>query len=897
MAMSGSVTIPYLLKPDWMNENENFFGMHHYKRPIPRIFEPNCLVRITSNYPCTILQLNNNHNTEKTFENVMEEIKIITEDVCVLFVNCIFVDNSDSVFKIDYFIGYGTHHHLTHLRCGQDIPPNVLEGTLSFVLVEGDCIQLLVPTIDFPVLREIAAESPDLSSINNFYNDVVGTYDDISGNTFKRKYFAKVDTAGGGGAFYGHYFMGASSQSMARFFLNLTPLNWGGLHEIGHSFDLVFTRNTSQLDVQEVWTNVLPDYYQHTRLSPDEYEANAWLLDPGREATFGQLIAKFHTTPIHEWNLRERLIFLTSFFYKVGHKQLMTAMFAEAIRQLANNEYDVNQFRIMDLVVSCCNTFNVDAVYVNQLVGVKLTDDLTLQDIKYNFNGLPNVFEFLVRPGALSFALIDSDNSVQKDVNLVFREEPPQDLLGAQYGLLKSADTFESFTFRNSSTQLVRSLRAGCYKFVYETGNASRRFRFDTDYVVYNGLSMLPATLNFKTINHSFLLNEQFVFRGVGDGIRSYLTVNYAREIYSFDVFNIRPHGYFSTEVYFSVKIINENAESGEDVLWEVLGYDNEFEPQIFEAPLKIGQTLVIYHREPNRLSWRDNEQFTQMTNTFYVTAEGLMYEYNNIDPVSVLVSRITSTCQYLTLEYPHLIHRSHLIQDQIYAAYRILPSAEQYNIRAIVAGFLPDTSVTSISVLGASNENVLRVVQHQDRLQISTYDNDMPNASHSAYVVLQILRSRQIVFSWLVYGDLPLGTSYYEFQLFDGDILFMDMKESETKRIIVLNGALQQRRLDQIVYRWSDNTFKSIESIDTFPPIQNVLQSLVLLVVGVAILAIIIIVIIIKLIVSPNCVVYQTSPSLPPPPAASARTRTARNVTSRRPTRGVINRSPTPTR
>ncbi|AAZ38242.1 VEF-2 [Agrotis segetum nucleopolyhedrovirus A] len=870
------VAIPFVDKPTWVPYNENFLAVNHYKKPFPYLMKPGSSIQLSTNHPCTIHVLNDDRDTEQ--EQVLDvnnsETRINITKYSIVFINCIFVDNNDSALRVSYSIE-GEHDPLVHIMCGQNTNyANGVDETLSLVFVEGDRIQLLVPRVDLPHLNDLIRDDPDLLTLNNFYNDVIGCYDELAGISFKRKYFAKADINGPGDAFYHTWYMGESYETMKSFYLTPSTLNWGALHEMAHSFDIYFARNTIQVSLQEVWTNIWPDYYQYTRLTTDEYEDKSWMLSPTREVSIGQLVEKFHTTTLHDWDHRERLLYLTAFFYKVGHKQLLTTMFDILIHKILDNKFRLSEFRVIDLIIDCCNKFNVDVCYVNKLVGVREINPVLLEEVKYNFDNAANVYEFLVRPGVLSMGLIDSDDSVQNDANLVFRESAPNDLIGAQYSLLKAENTIYNFTFTNSKTQLVPSLRAGCYKFISETGNSSQRYRFNSDYVVFNGVSMQPAVLNFEPIANSILLNDRFTFFGLGDVIIAYLTVDYSKKLYSFDVVHDRAHAYFPDEIYFSVKIEN----SGEtDVLWEVIGVDNNFKPQVYEAPLKIGQTLVIYHREPPRLYWNVNT-FTQTINRFYLTTYGLVHEDNDINTALPLVWKILDVCQYLTLNYPQLITTSHLIQDHVYLAYRALPSADQSTIYAIISSFLPNTSVTSITAMGSRNQNVLRVTEQNGRLLIVTYESNTPNNTHPIYLVLQLMRARQIIFSTVVYGDLPLRDSFTMFNYPNTTSYLWTMTEIENKRIVVIDGVLQQPRFEQILYKWQNNTFKSIESIEALPPVQDILQSLMLFVVGVTVLVIIIIIIIVKFLVGANkCAIAETIQAPPPP---------GKTITTRRPTR-----------
>lgn len=809
--MNAAVVMPFVDKPKWLDKTFNFLAVHHYKVPVPYVLKSGSTVELSSNYSCIICVLNNDRSTEQILENVIGDVTIEIAVDSVVFVNCIFADNSDAAFKVAYSID-GEYEALTHLICGQN--NDSVDELSSYVFVEGAKIQLLIPQIDLKYLNGLIEQDAGLSSLDNFYNDVIGLYNDISGIVFDRKYFAKADITGPGGAFYGRYFMGQSSESMRSIYLTFSPLNWGALHEMAHSFDVHFVRGTSQVDLVEVWTNIFSDYYQFVRLTPEQYKTAGWMMGSNAQTMLRELVDLVHSNiAIEKWNLWQRLIYLTAFFYKVGHKKLLTALFDTMISQINNNVFHETRFAVIDLIISQCNAFNIDVVYVNQLLGVKNLDKLLLQTVKYNSENTVNVYGFLLKPGTNSFALTDFDYGLRGDVDLTFSETIPRDLIGAHYSLFNNKNVIHHSTFPSSTTrQRLYSLPVGCYKFFYETGNSTRRYQCNTDYIVYDGLSLKPS-VDFLIMQQSLLLNEHFEFLGLSYRKGATLDVDYINNKYIFDIINVRPHTSFNNVIYYSVEISN-------GPVWEVLGDNNIFGPKVLEAPLHVGQTLTIYHREPFRIvssfEIGDNERI----NKFNVTEHGIVRDNDN-DAAKRLITKIINLCDYLSTERPFLTN-SAFIQNTIYLAYQTLTQESQNDIYKTVAPFLPDTNVTSFTALGSNNANILRAREREGLLQIVTYDSNTPNQLYSTYLLLRLLRDDKEIFSLVVNGTMPLWSSQHTIQLQENDIIYMQMQEIRNKRFIVIDGSLQTLETLAIQYQWKNNTFQKLNNNENSIPQYN---------------------------------------------------------------------------
>jgi hypothetical protein len=838
--MTDYVTIPFLEAPSYIKPSNSYYALHHYKKPIPYLLKSGCTVEINTNHACSICVYNNNRLTEQVIFNVMGDERIqITQD-SVVFINNILTNNKDETYRVTYSIE-GEFEPLTHVIMGDNDYRDGVDESSSFVFVEGTWIQLLVPQVDLEHLNGLIEEDIELNQLNDFYTNILNFYNDLTSTVFQRKYFAKADIGGGGGAFYGRYTMGQTSNSMRAFFLTPSHFNWGCLHEIAHSFDAYFVNDLTQISLQEVWTNLFPDYYQYIHLSQDEYLNQGWTFEGKRNEILAKLKLQFGNVSIQNWDFREKLIFLKSFFYKVGHKKLFTDLFNMMRNKLNEGVFNEYTFKTMNLIMYLFNEYGMDVVHVNQLIGVENIDKILEQNIKYNQENSVYVFDFMMQSDVVDFVLTNSNFNIQQDVNLQFKNVHPPDLIGGHYTLIQNMDNIKRSTFTNDTHQLLTSLNGGCYKFFYNTGNSTQRYYCDNGYVLFDGLSLTP-TLNIVPHTHSSMLNENFYFYGLGDLLAASLEINYLENTIHFDVKRNAPHLYFE-DLYFSVNIENL-------AIFEFVGTHNDIDQSVYKFPIKMGQKIIIYHREINRLISAFNT--IDNTNTFTITNQGIQHNNNNV--TSQLINKIVNYCQLVSLEYPLLIESAY-VQNEVYLAVVLLSQSQQNNLYPVIENFLPDTTVTAITAMDFRNRNLLRVNEQDGFLRIVTFNNREPNVN----VAFQLLRNNKPIYSLHVaFDDWIFDTQEY-YELRQNDIIYLEMNDIENKRFIVIDGELRQPPALRVCYRWDRDTFRDMNCQPNCQPINTIIQLLVII--GVIFIIFLLIFIICRLMSSSE---KQTTASVP---------------------------------
>lgn len=794
--MTDHVTIPFVVAPSYVKSSNSYYALHHYKKPIPYLLKAGCVVKLNSNHACVICVYNNNRNTERVIANVKGDRTIDIEVDSVILVNNIMTNNADGTYRVTYSIE-GEHEPLTHVIMGNNDYHDGIDETSSLVFVEGTWIQLLVPQIDLSHLNEMIKDDNNLDTLNDFYTHIIEFYNDLTSTVFSRKYFAKADSGGPGSAYYGRYTMGQSNPSMRAFYLNPTRFNWGCLHEIAHSFDAYFVRNISQVSLREVWTNIMPDYYQYLYFTEEEYLSSGWKYGGRRDAMLAQLKSMCGVVPIQEWDLQQRLVFLTSFFFRLGHKKLMTALFEIMRQQLNAGVFDVFQFKTFNLIMHVFNVHDMDVVYVNQLIGIKDIDTLLTQDIKYNMKNTVNVYDFLIRPNVVNFELTDSDFNVNQNVELTFKNAHPTDMIGAHYSLVMNNNHVHRSTFTNATFQSLSAVSAGCYKFFFTTGNSKRRYRCNTDYIVFDGSSMAPPLI-IQPLMKPALIDETFYFNGLGDDLVATLEIKYEENTIRFTPLTSDPHLYFPHEVYYSVNIENL-------AVFEFMGENNVIEEAFYEFPIRIGQKIILYHREIGRLMSSFNT--TSQTNTFTVTDMGLQHDIST-NVSTRLIEKILNFCERIASNYPRLIESAH-VQNNVYLSTSLLSTFEQNNLLPVLANFLPDTQVTSITLMGSDNSNLLRINEKGGILQIITFDNNTPGVQ----ALFNLLHNQRPIYSLIINDNTVIKASELLYQIQPNDTIHLEMDEPQNKRFIVIDGKLQQPLASAVYYRWRNDTFQNVSN------------------------------------------------------------------------------------
>ncbi|AAZ38294.1 VEF-3 [Agrotis segetum nucleopolyhedrovirus A] len=854
--MSESISIPYLLAPDWALTNINLLVNRHYKQPIPYVIPAGVSVDLNTNYPCTISVLNTNNATEHIYGNVNGDLTVTAQVDSVVFVSSIFVDNSDGQYRVAFEIN-GSRTPLVRVRCGQNnYKSGGIDENQSFVFIEGKYIQLLMPQQDLPFLNDFIQADPELNTLNDYYNTIVDLYNDTTGIGFQRKYFGKCDLSNA--PYVNVHAITDNVLSLQRMFFNFTPRNFTLLHAISFLYNCYF-ENSKSVNLEFVWWHVLPDLYQYTYFTPQEYLEDGFKFQNGRkDEILSDMINNLSTNKINSWESMRRLIFITTFFFRVGHKKLMRDLFKAMTDKIYDENFNIRDFDTLGEIVCLLDGYGIDVVYSCQVVGVQYLDRLLLQKIKYNIENTVNVFEFLVRPGALSFNLVESGNASSNEAVLKFVKTPPLDIIGCHYTLIHNKSNKHKSTFAENTTQSLGHMQPGCYKLFFESGNSKSRHYSNSDYVVFDGTSITPA-IELMPLVHSNLLVETFYLYGQSDRLVAIFVIDYYHKQYVLEIIRPNPNTNFRDSIYYSIEIENV-------VKWDIMGTNEVDALGPFEAPLSLNQSVIIYHAEWERLV---SVFETSNTNVFTTTLQGL--RFGDDDTELALVSKIVNLCEHITAAAPTLMYSSS-IQDNLFLAYNVLSEEQRQYLDSIIAPFLPNTRLTSITILGFNRSNLLRAHEIDGILKIVIFDNANPQTR----VSFRVFRNNQRIYNFEA-SNRPVAAAEHFIELMTDDTIHLST-ENLQNRIIVTNGSLNKPMTREVLMHWKSASFELI-TINTTPDLRPLA-----LVAAVAVL-IIIIVVIYKLLCL-LCLsearrqinkVSPTPPSTPPPVRNRRRTTTQR--------------------
>ncbi|AIZ48682.1 vef-3 [Agrotis segetum nucleopolyhedrovirus B] len=863
--MTESISIPFLLPPNWALTNINLLVGHHYKQPIPYVIPAGVSVELNTNYPCTISILNTDQATENVYWNVNGNLTVTAQVDSVVFVGCIFVDNSDGQYRVEFEIN-GSRAPLVHIRCGENnYKSDGVDENQSLVFIEGKYIQLLMPRQDLPFLNDFMRNDPELDTLNDFYNTIVDLFNDTTGTGFQRKYFGKCDLSHP--SYVNIQAIHTNVLSLQQLFFDLSPRNSNLIMAISYLYVCYFEYSKS-INLEHVWWYVLADLYQYTYFTPQEYLEEGF-KNVRKDETLSDIINNLSTNKINQWAPLRRLIFITTFFFRVGHKKLMRDLFKSMVDKIYDKDFNIRDFDTLDEIVSLLDRYGIDVVYSCQVVGIKYLDRLLLQKIKYNTENTVNVFEFLVRPGVLSLDLVEGGDTSSNEAVLQFIKTPPLDIIGCHYTLMQSKGNEHKSTFTENVTQSFGHMRTGCYKLFFESGNSNSRYNSNSHYVVFDGTSIAPA-IELTPIVHSNLLVEMFYLYGHMTEVEqlhklvAIFVIDYYHNQYVLEVIRRDPNFNFRDSIYYSIEIQNV-------VKWDVMGTNEEgaIDP-IEAAPLSLNQSVIIYHAEAEKLV---SAFETSNTNVFTVTLQGLRCggDDDADDAELALVAKIVKLCEYITASAPTLMYSSS-IQDNLYLAYNTLSEEQRKNLEPIIAPFLPNTRSTSITILGFNRSNLLRAYEIDGFLRIVIFENANP----STRVLFRVLRNNQRIYNFETTTNGPVIASENSIQLLDDDTIHLNT-ENLQNRIIVANGSLNKPTTRDVLMQWKSARFELITIVNT-PDLRPLT-----LVVAVAAL-IIIIIVLFKLLCMlcsggarqqtvsplPSSSPSSSSPPPPPPPLVS---------------------------
>ncbi|XP_042895967.1 uncharacterized protein [Parasteatoda tepidariorum] len=657
MTSSKRLQALWLLKPAWYDFPMSK-GLGHHRIPVGIILAANNKMEIAlesrSLTQVRVRLLNDGRKTEGNF-TVKSSLPgrastFKLDSVSVPFVDCEYLekpptDNRD--IRISYPAGSKTLpiYHFDDKE--EDFFALWDSQDAEFAYVESDYFGLLIPKIDKEATRKLA-NGKRLNDLIIFYDNIFTTYSQFIGLSFeetgtdqnvRNRFFIKADKNGFGLAYYDLPYTAMNSGSVTDFWLDVSPGNWGALHEIGHGHEL---RNLGDetLTVNEVWNNILCFFYQTIKFGKDirtkgtkQREMNiAAILKIGIE--------------VKSWDVIQKLSFLTHMFLKAGQKSFSRfnqltreefdgrpyyasgTLLLEKLMHFFAIEFAVDVYPFMKLAKAAIQEGQLyEHYYVLSSVAYPL--NYIISDVKemldvYNNLGLHHLTS-LVTPTDLKSTQMKNDFTVDID----------NQILGEITGdMLKLMDGSRTVAQQKIQSQIItfQDVPIGVYKVFIEPNAKNMKLAFDDFYAIVHANYSNKLFLTGKVMKDPSLSLDKIKFLGLADNYFANLTANPFKEILTFRFFSSNPHSYFENKKYVSLNVKNQRNE----VLFSKSLDGNSSNTGVFDIPMKGELQVEIFHEETKIRLKTDDPMMdviidrTAKTNYFTVNELGFQNKNKN---------------------------------------------------------------------------------------------------------------------------------------------------------------------------------------------------------------------------------------------------------------------------
>lgn len=124
---------------------------------------------------------------------------------------------------------------------------------------------------------------------------------------------------------------------------------------------------------------------------------------------------------------------------------------------------------------------------------------------------------------------------------------------------------------------------------------------------------------------------DSLVYQGLGDDIRSIVTLNHDDKKLHVTSTNEQIHSYFNNELYMGITLYDQNGTEKKHVTAEGQETSKNFAKQVNGMMFEYGDVVKVYHAESDRLSWYktgeligkgDAKKFKEIS--FKITQNGL---------------------------------------------------------------------------------------------------------------------------------------------------------------------------------------------------------------------------------------------------------------------------------
>ncbi|XP_015921656.2 uncharacterized protein [Parasteatoda tepidariorum] len=619
MTSSKRLQAPWLLKPVWYDFPMTK-GLGHHRIPVGIILAANnkmeCALESRSLTQVRVRLLNDDRKTEGNFTiksslpGRASTFKL--DSVSVPFVDCEYLEKSPTDNR-DIRLSYPTGSKVLPIYRFDDKEEDFFalwdSQDAEFAYVESDYFGLLIPKIDKEATRKLA-DGKRLNDLIIFYDNILTTYSQLIGLSFeetgtdqnvRNRFFIKADKNGFGLAYYDEPYTAMNAGSVTDFWLEISPTNWGALHEIGHGHELKKLGDET-LSVNEVWNNILCFFYQTIKFGKDIRTKGS------KQKAMNLALVLKQGTEVKSWDLIQKLSFLTHMFFKAGQKSF------SRFNQLTREEFNGRPYYASDtlLLEKLMHFFAIEfaldvypfmklakaAIQEEQLYehyhvlsSVAYPLNYIISDLKemldaYNNLGLHHLTS-LVTPTDLSSTKLKNDFTLNID-NQILGE-----LTGDMLKLMDGSRTVAQQKIQSQSITF-KDVPIGVYKIFIEPNAKNTKLAFDDFYAIVHANNANKLLLTAKVMKEPSLPLDKIKFLGLGDDYFAYLTANPFKEIMTFRFFSSNPHSYFKNEKYASISVKNQRNE----VLFSKSLDGDSSNTGVFYIPMKEELQVEIFHAE-----------------------------------------------------------------------------------------------------------------------------------------------------------------------------------------------------------------------------------------------------------------------------------------------------------
>lgn len=637
-----------LERPEWMINSGLSKGVYHDRNPLMTIVLAGTKVRFrqiqpASNSGVTLSFLNDDSKTEAHHEVTTEWAEIVVRHVSVPFLSTPFTDHGGDIVKVEVE-AYGGLKFLPFYNSehGADLFFRIWDSEeAEYAVVESTSARILIPARDKGALKALH-QATGLKSLTDYYDGIIDYFNYLAGLSFNplastdknipNRFFMKADKSGPGAAYYGHTWTAESSDSVARFWLDINGANWGSIHEIGHGYQGTFMANSS-VHLGEVWNNVLAAHYQKKVLGEDYYKVG-WLYVGGEENLYAYVKELFDSGTVGG-NLSVILFFLLLIFERTGEQGIIE--FFQRYRRLSNAAgFKAENYPAMDLLSAVAiDVANVDVSGFMSFAKVSLTPWQWFINMFSNANAVYPLY-MLVSESSLKQVQgqlglrcpFDLVSCAQLDVtglkgSLSLNLE--ESLFGRLWGkvlLLRDGRGPDRAVEIRTKTVVINGLPVGPYALLLPSVD-NGEYQGGSDYVpVKETINSVDCVYKKK---YASALADQVINLGGLLGVFCKIHVSVSTGHLLVQVTGTSPHSYFE-KVYAEITV----RDLQENIVFyrSMLGDKTELFAE--EIPISKGFCIEIFHLESSRIRVFSTPEsavidIAKQVNKLKVTDQGLV--------------------------------------------------------------------------------------------------------------------------------------------------------------------------------------------------------------------------------------------------------------------------------